>query len=68
MANLTGTLLARHADDLAKLVKRGGSLIVSGFNIDEKPRVEEALRGSFEISETAEEDDWWAFQMRKAER
>ena len=62
-ANLTGTLLARHAEDLARLTRPGGSLIVSGFNIDEKPRVEEALAASFAISETAEEDDWWAFVL-----
>ena len=62
-ANLTGTLLSRHAEDLARLVRPGGTLIVSGFNIDEKPRVEEALASSFLISETAEEDDWWAFVL-----
>ena len=62
-ANLTGTLLARHGNDLARLVRPGGSLIVSGFNIDEKPRVEEALTSSLAISETAEEDDWWAFVL-----
>ena len=66
-ANLTGTLLARHAVDLARLVRPAGSLIVSGFNVDEKPRVQEALSPSFAISETAEEDDWWAFRMLKAE-
>jgi ribosomal protein L11 methyltransferase len=62
-ANLTGTLLARHAADLARLVRSGGSLIVSGFNIEEKPRVEEALAASFAITGTAEEEDWWAFVL-----
>jgi ribosomal protein L11 methyltransferase len=66
-ANLTGTLLARHGNDLARLVRPGGSLIVSGFNIEEKARVDEALAGSFAISETAEEDGWWAFTMLKSE-
>ena len=66
-ANLTGTLLSRHTADLARLVQTGGSLIVSGFNIDEKPRVEEALAPFFTLSETAEEDGWWAFGMLKAE-
>ena len=65
-ANLTGTLLSRHMPDLARLVRPGGSLIVSGFNIDEKPRVEEAAAPLFAISETAEEDDWWAFVLRRA--
>ena len=64
-ANLTGTLLARHADDLARLVRHGGSLIVAGFNVDEKPRVEDALASSFVISETAEEDDWFAFVLTR---
>lgn len=60
-ANLTGTLLSIHATDLSRLVKPGGSLIVSGFNVDEKARVSEALGRHFSISETAEEDDWFAF-------
>lgn len=63
-ANLTGTLLARHALDLARLVRARGSLIVSGFNVDEKPRVEEALSAQFDLTETAEEDDWHAFVVR----
>ena len=63
-ANLTGTLLARHASDLARLLRRGGALIVSGFNVDEKPRVEEALSTYFDLTETAEEDDWYAFVLR----
>ncbi len=64
MANLTGTLLARHAQDLARLVRPRGSLLVSGFNVDERPRVEEALSAHFDLTETAEEDDWHAFVVR----
>jgi ribosomal protein L11 methyltransferase len=64
-ANLTGTLLSRHLGDLARLVRPGGSMIVSGFNIDEKPRVEEAAAPLFAITETAEEDDWWAFVLNR---
>ncbi|CAN5705648.1 hypothetical protein BH18ACI5_BH18ACI5_16480 [soil metagenome] len=64
-ANLTGTLLSLHAADLARLVRPGGSLIVSGFNIDEKPRVTEALSDQFTVSEIAEEDDWFAFVVTK---
>jgi ribosomal protein L11 methyltransferase len=67
-ANLTGTLLSRHAADLARLVQTDGSLIVSGFNIDEKSRVEEALEAWFAITETAEEDDWWAFVVKRSRR
>ena len=62
-ANLTGTLLSLHAGDLARLVRPGGSLIVSGFNIDEKERVTEALSAHFSLSEMAEEDDWFAFVL-----
>ena len=64
-ANLTGTLLSLHAADLARLVRPGGSLIVSGFNIDEKARVTDALAGQFTLSEMAEEDDWFAFVVTK---
>jgi ribosomal protein L11 methyltransferase len=65
LANLTGTLLSRHADDLAKLVRPGGSLIVSGFNVDEKPRVTDALTPRFAISGVAEEDDWFAYSLTR---
>jgi ribosomal protein L11 methyltransferase len=64
-ANLTGTLLARHAAELAALVKPGGSLIVSGFTIDEKPLVLEAFEGSFALTQSAEEEDWWAFVLTR---
>jgi ribosomal protein L11 methyltransferase len=64
-ANLTGTLLAQHADDLARLVAPAGSLIVSGFNVDEKDRVTEALSARFGITESAEEEDWWAFVVSR---
>jgi ribosomal protein L11 methyltransferase len=64
-ANLTGTLLARHADALSVLVHRGGSLIVAGFTIDEKPMVLDAFDAAFIVSESAEEDDWWAVVLAK---
>ncbi len=64
-ANLTGTLLCRHAGDLARLIRPSGSLIVSGFNIDEKARVTEALSSHFTLTESAEEDDWFAFVLGK---
>ncbi len=65
VANLTGTLLARHAGALTGLVRKGGSLIVAGFTIDEKPLVLEAFESAFTLSESAEEDDWWAFVLTK---
>jgi ribosomal protein L11 methyltransferase len=65
-ANLTGTLLERHAAALARLVRPSGTLIASGFNVDEKDRVAAAFAGPFELSETAEEDDWWAFVLTRS--
>ena len=62
-ANLTGTLLARHAVELGRLVRPTGTLIVSGFNVEERQMVEEAFASAFAIGESAEEDDWWAFVL-----
>ncbi len=62
-ANLTGTLLVRHAKSLGALVRSGGSLIVAGFTIDEKPMVLDAFDDDFELTESAEEDGWWAFVL-----
>jgi ribosomal protein L11 methyltransferase len=67
-ANLTGTLLVHHAADLARLVRSSGSLLVSGFNVDEKDRVMEALAPHFAITESAEEDDWFAFLVSRLPR
>ena len=67
-ANLTGTLLSQLAGDLARLVLPGGALIVSGFNIDEKARVTEALSTHFDLSEAAEEEDWFAFVLTRSAR
>ena len=60
-ANLTGTLLARHAQELKPLVRGRGMLITAGFTDDEKHMVEDALHPEFTIAESAEEDGWWAF-------
>jgi ribosomal protein L11 methyltransferase len=65
VANLTGTLLVRYADRLGAIVKRAGSLIVAGFTVDEKNSVQEAFDGAFELSESAEEEDWWAFALTR---
>ena len=62
-ANLTGTLLARHAAELARLVRPAGTLIASGFNVEERQIVEEAFASAFAIGESAQEDDWWAFVL-----
>ena len=57
-ANLTGSLLERHAEDLARLVKRGGVLIAAGFTVDERDRVVNAFEERFTSTESAEEDGW----------
>jgi ribosomal protein L11 methyltransferase len=64
-ANLTGTLLARHAAELGTLVKTGGSLIAAGFTVDEKPLVLDAFETAFALAESAEEDGWWAFVLTR---
>jgi ribosomal protein L11 methyltransferase len=65
-ANLTGTLLARYVQPLRALVRPAGSLIVSGFTVDEKDLVLEAFQDTFALTESAEEDDWWAFVLRRS--
>jgi ribosomal protein L11 methyltransferase len=66
-ANLTGTLLARHAADLGTLVKPGGASIVAGFTSNEREMVAAAFASGFAVSETAEEDGWWAFVLTRGE-
>lgn len=66
-ANLTGTLLSRHATELGRLVRPSGTLIVSGFNVDERQMVEDAFVPAFAIAESAEEDDWWAFVLSRVD-
>jgi ribosomal protein L11 methyltransferase len=65
-ANLTGTLLARHAKRLTPLVRPGGMLITAGFTGDEKHMVEDAFQPSFAITESAEEEGWWAYVLTRA--
>jgi ribosomal protein L11 methyltransferase len=64
-ANLTGTLLARHAASLQPLVRPDGMLITAGFTADEKHMVEEAFAPEFAITESAEEEGWWAFVLTR---
>jgi ribosomal protein L11 methyltransferase len=62
-ANLTGSLLERHAPQLARLVKTGGALIVAGFTVDERERVAAAFAPAKSVSEEAEEDGWLAMAL-----
>ena len=64
-ANLTGTLLSRDSDRLAQLVKPGGTLIAAGFTVDERDIVRGAFEGVLDVTESAEEDDWWAFVLTR---
>ena len=57
-ANLTGSILARHATELASLVKPGGVLIASGFTLDEQERVVAAFADRLSVVETADEEGW----------
>ena len=58
-ANLTGSLLERHAHELRRLVKPAGILIAAGFTVDERDRVIAAFQPEMSAVESAEEDDWW---------
>ena len=60
-ANLTGTLLARHAAQLKPLIRPAGVVITAGFTEDEKHMVEDAFAPDFAVTESAEEAGWWAF-------
>ena len=56
LANLTGGMLRASAERIVSLLAPGGRLIVSGFDRDERPDVERALR--LRVEEAFEEDTW----------
>jgi ribosomal protein L11 methyltransferase len=58
VANLTGSVIQRHACRLTAVVKAGGRLIVSGFNLAEAANVTRALARTAERELT--EGDWEA--------
>jgi ribosomal protein L11 methyltransferase len=65
LANLTGGLLAAHAESLVRLVAPGGQLVVSGFSRSEEPAVRRAFDGwTVELRE--HEDEWVAVLLRAA--
>jgi ribosomal protein L11 methyltransferase len=64
-ANLTGALLVRYAAALGEFANRGGLVVVSGFNVDEREMVTDAFASAFAITRSVDEDDWWAFVMRR---
>lgn len=63
-ANLTGSLLERHAADLRRLVKPAGALIVAGFTVEECDRVIAAFAPAMDVTSSAEEEGWWAVGLR----
>jgi len=63
LANLTGAVLVRYADELAGLLQDGGYLIVSGFSPQEAAIVRTAFRGLQVIADSAEAD-WAALSFR----
>jgi ribosomal protein L11 methyltransferase len=64
LANLTGAMLTRSADYLARAVVPAGLLVVSGFMHDERGDVEEALT-TFAVAARYDEDGWCAATLRR---
>ncbi len=64
LANLTGGLLMSAASAIGALVRRDGTLIVSGFDHTEVDGVRAAF-GSFAERRRLAEDDWIALQLQR---
>ena len=64
-ANLTGALLARSASTLQDAVRPGGTLILSGLQIDERDGVERAFTAATTTWERTA-DTWVALMMKKS--
>jgi ribosomal protein L11 methyltransferase len=68
LANLTGAVLERVATALGSLLTQGGSLIVSGFQVDEQNDVVRAFeRSALAVSDRAVEDGWVALRIVRSE-
>lgn len=63
LANLTGAVLVRHADELRALVADGGYLILSGFAPDDLGVIRMAF-ASLEVIAEHSEGDWAAISLR----
>lgn len=63
LANLTGAVLVRYAEELRALVVDGGYLILSGFAPQDTAVVRSAFRGLSVIDESSE-GDWAALLLR----
>jgi ribosomal protein L11 methyltransferase len=65
LANLTGAVLVRYADELRSLAVEGGYLILSGFAPQDSAVVRAAFKGLAAIEESSEAD-WAAVSLRTA--
>lgn len=65
LANLTGTLLERHASTLAALVESGGHLVVSGF-LETETAVMPALGTFLTVQTIDREDEWQCAVLQKS--
>jgi len=61
IANLTGALLQRHAESLRRLIRPQGTIIVSGFTLDEADDVSKELCS--EHVDVVSEGEWVAFSV-----
>ena len=66
VANLTGTLLARQAAFLARMLSGGGYLVASGFMTDEQAAVATAFADvGLAVAQTSAEDGWLGVVFRR---
>jgi ribosomal protein L11 methyltransferase len=65
-ANLTGGLLIRGAELLARAVAPGGSLIISGVMLEEEAEVLAAFTPALSLAERISEDEWMGARLTRA--
>jgi len=66
VANILAEVILRFTDDVARVIKPGGSFIASGIIQPKKDQVKEALLAAgFEISETILMEDWVAIIAKR---
>ncbi|MDQ1144985.1 ribosomal protein L11 methylase PrmA [Bacillus sp. SORGH_AS 510] len=66
VANILAEVILRFTDDVARVIKPGGSFIASGIIQQKKDQVKEALVNSgFEIMETILMEDWVAIIAKR---
>ena len=65
LANVDHTFLLNHLDNLKKLLKSEGNLIISGFKKNMQNNILNLYGEFFNILEITEENDWVCFRMLK---